>query len=92
MNEKEKYKFAKKRVEGIKGFYGHLISYAIVIIILMVINILSSPEFLWFLIVAGAWGFGLFWHAMGIFVFNKGFRSRWEKKKIKEIMEKMDDT
>ncbi len=91
MDEKEKYKIAKQRLEDIKGFYSHLISYIIVIIVLMIINLVSSPRFLWFAIVAGAWGFGLFWHAMGVFVFNKGAKKSWEKRKIKELMDKMED-
>ncbi|MCG9479297.1 MAG: 2TM domain-containing protein [Actinomycetia bacterium] len=88
MDEKEKYIKAKKRVEEIKGFYAHLITYISVIIVLMVINLVTSPGFLWFLIVAGAWGFGLFWHAMGVFVFTKSFGASWEQRKIKEIMDK----
>jgi len=88
MDEKEKYEKAKKRVEEIKGFYVHLITYVAVILVLMVINLITSPSFLWFLIVAGGWGFGLFWHAMGVFVFGKGSMSGWEERKIKEIMEK----
>jgi len=91
MDEKEKYMKAKARVEEIKGFYSHLITYFVVIIILMVVNLLSSPGFYWFLIVAGGWGFGLFWHALGVFVFNKGFGSSWEKRKIKEVMDKIED-
>ncbi|GAG61992.1 unnamed protein product, partial [marine sediment metagenome] len=40
---------------------------------------------------AGFWGFGLFWHAMGIFVFSKKGPSSWESRKIREIMDKIDD-
>ncbi len=88
MDEKEKYRKAKERVEEIKSFYSHLFAYIIVIIILMAVNIFITPGFYWFLIVAGGWGFGLFWHAMGVFVFSNGFGAGWEKRKIKEIIEK----
>ena len=95
MNEKkmdeEKYKRAKKRVEDIKGFYGHLFSYIGVNVVLIVINLVTSPGALWFYWVTAFWGIGLFWHAMGVFVFGKFTGSSWEKRKIKEIMEDMEE-
>ena len=90
MNE-EKYKMAKKRVDEIKGFYGHLFSYVGVNVILIVINLVTSPGAFWFYWVTVFWGIGLFWHAMGVFVFGKITGAGWEKKKIKEVMEEMDN-
>lgn len=85
--EKEKYEKAKKRVEEIKGFYSHLFSYIGVNIILVVINMVTSFGSWWFYWVTLFWGIGLFWHAMGIFVFNRMASSRWEERKIKQLME-----
>lgn len=93
MNDKnideEKYRMAKKRVEEIKGFYGHLFSYVGVNVVLLVIDLVTGGG-LWFYWVSVFWGIGLFWHAMGIFVFGKFAGSSWEKRKIEEIMEGMD--
>jgi hypothetical protein len=93
MNDKkideEKYRMAKKRVEEIKGFYGHLFSYVGVNVVLLVIDLVTGGG-LWFYWVSVFWGIGLFWHAMGIFVFGKFTGSSWEKKKIEEIMEGME--
>ncbi|MGM0368069.1 MAG: 2TM domain-containing protein [Actinomycetota bacterium] len=89
--EGQKYKEAKKRVEDIKGFYGHLFAYIGVNITLIAINLVTSPGSLWFYWVTIFWGIGLFWHAMGVFVFNKFPGRKWEDKKIKEIMEEMDE-
>ena len=95
MNEKkmdeEKYIKAKKRVEEIKGFYSHLFSYIGVNVVLIVINLVTSPGTLWFYWVTIFWGIGIFWHAMGIFVFRKITAGSWEKRKIKEIMEDMEE-
>ncbi len=44
----EKYEKAKKRVEEIKGFYTHLIVYVCVNIVLVIINLVTSPGALWF--------------------------------------------
>jgi hypothetical protein len=87
--DEEKYNMAKKRVEEIKGFYGHLFSYVGVNVVLLVIDLITGNG-LWFYWVSVFWGIGLFWHAMGIFVFGKFTGSSWEKKKIEEIMEGMD--
>jgi hypothetical protein len=85
--EEQKYKEAKKRVEEIKGFYGHLFAYLGVNVTLLIINLVSSPGSLWFYWVSLFWGIGLFWHAMAVFVFARFPGKDWEQRKIKEIME-----
>lgn len=40
-----KYQRAKKRVEELKGFYGHLTAFIIVNVVLAIINILTTPGF-----------------------------------------------
>ena len=87
--DEEKYRMAKKRVDEIKGFYAHLFSYVGVNVVLLVIDLVTGNG-LWFYWVSVFWGIGLFWHAMGIFVFGKFTGANWEKKKIDEIMEEMD--
>ena len=88
--EDQKYKEAKKRVEEIKGFYGHLFAYVGVNITLLVINLVTSPGGLWFYWVSLFWGIGLFWHAMGVFVFSRFPGKNWEQKKIKELMDQQE--
>ena len=83
-SEKNAYYKAKKRVEELKGFYGNLISYCIVIPILVFINLRFSPQFQWFWFSAGGWGFGLTMHAFKVF----GYSSNWEERKIQEILRK----
>ncbi|MDD3777038.1 MAG: 2TM domain-containing protein [Actinomycetota bacterium] len=88
--DEEKYKQAKKRVEEIKGFYGHLFAYLGVNLTLLIINLVTSPRDLWFYWVTLFWGIGIFWHAMGVFVFSRFPGQEWEQKKIKELMELQD--
>ena len=91
----KKYEVAKKRVEEIKGFYSHLIVYVIVIGALTIINLVTQigdpHKTLWFLYPLGFWGFGLLWHGIGTFIFNKKGPKTWENRKIKEIMDQMED-
>jgi hypothetical protein len=83
-NENTAYYKAKKRVEELKGFYGNLMSYCIVIPFLVVINLMYSPQFQWFWFSAVGWGFGLTMHALKVF----GYSANWEERKIKEILSK----
>jgi uncharacterized RDD family membrane protein YckC len=84
----EVYQRAKKRVGEIKGFYAHLIVYVVVNAILVAINLLVTPGFLWFLIPLFGWGIGLFFHAVFGFGLFGIFTKEWEDKKIKEYMGK----
>lgn len=83
-NANTAYFRAKKRMEELKGFYGNLISYCIVIPILAFINLRYMPEFQWFWFSAAGWGFGVTMHAFRVF----GYGNKWEERKIKEILEK----
>ena len=86
--EEERYFKAKKRVEEIKGFYGNLIAYIVVNIGLMVINLLTSPKYLWFFWPMLGWGIGVFFHGMKVFNFMPFLGKDWEEQKIKEFMDK----
>ncbi len=90
MDEK-KYQEAKKRVEEIKGFFGHLFAYIGVNITLIIINLVTSPGALWFYWVTLFWGIGIFWHAMGVFIFSGFPGKKWEERKIKELMDRQDN-
>lgn len=76
------YERAVKRVKELKGFYGNLISYCIVIPFLVIINLLTSSKQIWFYWPMLGWGIGLVAHGMTVFAIGKN----WEEKKIREIM------
>ncbi len=86
MDEQTKYQEAKKRVEEIRGFYIHLITYLLVNAGLVVLNLLTSPEYYWFIWPIIGWGIGLLIH--GITVFGGLWGKAWEERKIGEIMDK----
>ena len=88
MND-ETYKKAKKRVEELKKFYGNLATYAVINVILIIINLVTSPGTLWFYWVTIFWGIAILLHASRVFIFRGRFLGEeWEQKKIQEIMEK----
>jgi len=86
--EEDKYLMAKKKVENIKGFYGNLIVFIAVNIVLVIINLSTSPNHLWFYWPLMWWGLGVVFHGWKTFKKFPGFGKEWKKKKIKELMEK----
>jgi len=85
----EKYEKAKKRVEELKKFYGNLVTYGVINVILIIINLVTSPGNLWFYWVTIFWGIAILLHASKVFILKGKFLGEeWEERKIKEIMEK----
>ena len=82
------YLKAQKRVEDIKGFYGNLMAYVIVILGLAVLNLTTSPEHWWFLYPAIGWGIGVTIHFCSVFNFIPFLGHDWEERKIRELMHK----
>ena len=86
-NKENKYLRAKERVDGLKKFYGNLLSYVLVISFLAFINYWDNQwSYMWFLWAAFGWGIGIIFHAIGTFNLNPFFGKDWEERKIKEIM------
>ena len=87
MDADKRYERAKKRVEELKSLYIHLVVYITVNIALFILNMLTSPNELWFVFPLLGWGIGLSVHFVVVILGGK-WGSKWEDKKIKELMEK----
>ena len=88
MDEQALYERAKKRVEEIKGFYAHLMTYVLVNLALIVLNMVTSPRDLWFFWPLFGWGIGVVAHAASVFGPGRLWGAAWEERKIKELKEK----
>jgi len=86
--EDRKYQNALRRVRRVKGFYAHLVSYILVNLLLFLINIMTSPDVLWFYWPLFGWGIGIVMHGLFVFGFGLWLGQEWEEKKIEEIMDK----
>lgn len=86
MENQEAYQKAKKRVEAKIGFYIHLAVYVVVNILLIIINLLTSSQYLWFKWPLIGWGIGVFFHALVVFVFSGGsaIKEQMIQKEIKK--------
>lgn len=87
MEHSNEYKLrkAKERIGELKDFYGHALTYAIVISVLAFFNY-RTTDFPWVLFPALGWGIGLFGHWAGTFGYRIVFGKNWEERKIKELM------
>jgi hypothetical protein len=88
MEENEKYERAKKRVRALRDFYGHVIIYLIINVFLIVVNLISTPERLWFYWVTLGWGIAVILNAISVFGIGGIWGSDWEDKKIKQMLKK----
>ncbi len=82
---------AKKKVDSIKGFYWHLAVYIVVNIGIVSIIVFNSDAELFSLGALSTplfWGIGLLFHFLGVFGSDVLFGTGWEKRKIKEFMDK----
>ena len=79
----EEYKKAYREIrkeEERKGFLIHLVIYALVNAMLVVINLLYSPNAIWFFYPLLGWGIGLFIHYLfGVHWIEKGLEEKEAK-------------
>lgn len=84
------YQSARNRVRKIKGFYIHLQVYLIVLLLLTLLPYIvqdSEADFdgFWGL---GFWGLWLISHGVSVFIPNFILGSKWENRKIEELIRK----
>ena len=87
-NKENAYFKAKERVKEMKEFYGNLFSYCVVIPFLIFINYFTYWGFQWFWFPLFGWGLGVAIHGFSVF----GYGSSCEERKIKELMEKDEES
>ncbi|RMA64710.1 2TM domain-containing protein [Ulvibacter antarcticus] len=94
------YLKAKKKVEALKGLYGHIIVFVILNTIVILINakvFSESPvdfSYLGVYFTTIMWGIGLFFHILYVLVFfnfNTDFLKNWEDKKIEKILKEQEE-
>ncbi|NKB63690.1 MAG: helix-turn-helix domain-containing protein [Gammaproteobacteria bacterium] len=73
-------------VRDIKGFYNHVIQYAAVMLLLLVINLFTSPGYMWVVWPALGWGIGVLIHGANVYEVFGFFGAGWEKRQIDKRM------
>ena len=74
---------AQERINELKGYYAHLVSYIAVNPFLMVVNLATYHQYpaVWFFYPLLGWGIGLVIHTVRVF----GTGSDWEERKMQEL-------
>lgn len=85
--ERERYYEAQKKVVEIRKFYEHLTIFLLTNPIVIAVNLITSPEYLWCLWCLFGWGIPIILHGLKAFGRSPFFNREWEERKIKEIME-----
>ena len=91
MDDQQMYQLAKKRAESKIQFYIHLGVFLGVNLLLMIINLKTSPAYLWFLWPFAGWGMGVVIHGLkvlGVFDFSSAKKRLIEKEMAKEKYKK----
>ncbi|MCF7561290.1 2TM domain-containing protein [Sabulilitoribacter multivorans] len=88
------YLRAKEKVKKLIGFYWHLASYVVVNLFIIILIVSNGGKLFSFGTFATAlfWGIGLFFHFLGVFGPDFMFGKNWEQRKIKEYMDKEQNT
>ncbi|WP_233071222.1 2TM domain-containing protein [Motilimonas eburnea] len=86
--EAEKLAEVQKEVKELRGFYSHLTSYVLVMVLLTIINIIFSPDYFWVIWPMLGWGIGIVNHALSVFNILPRFGKDWEQKQIEKRMKK----
>ena len=79
----------RQQVRREREFWLHFLSYAVLIVAMLVVNILTSAGYLWVLWVALAWGAGLGFHAMDVFWRGSAFGDDWERRQVERRLKQV---
>ena len=77
---------ALKHVRRIRGFYGHLAKYVIIVSGLVILNLFTSPKYFWAIWPAMGWGLGVLFHGMSVFGKMPFMNADWEKRQVEKYL------
>lgn len=86
--EAERYYKAQEKVKNIRKFYEHLTVYLICNPIVIAVNLMFSPGYLYFWYSLSGWGVAIVLHGLKAFDRFPFFSKEWEKRKIDKILGK----
>lgn len=78
--EEEAFRYVRK----LRGFYLHLFRYVVVVLVLLAINLILSPQRMWVFWVIGGWGLGIAMHAFRVFRPAWFLGPQWERQQVEK--------
>ncbi len=83
LSEKQEQE-AFQYVGHLRRFYLHLARYALVSLVLLAVNLLFPPHYLWVFWAMGGWGLGILFHASRVFGRNWFLGPEWERQQVEK--------
>jgi len=80
----EDERLALAHVRRLRRFYIHLAQYLLAIPLLMIINLVTYADVLWFIWPALGWGIGILTHAAAVFEYYPFFGAQWERRQVEK--------
>lgn len=80
---RDRYSAAEQRARVKLDFYRHVVTYVLVMAVLAVINLITTPGYMWFLWPAAGWGIGLIAHATNVFAFSDAALKRLTERELR---------
>ena len=78
LTDYEKAEAALRAEQGRTSFYIHAAVYVLVNIMLIIINLMFAPQFLWFVFPLVGWGIGLTMHYLFAIQFARSETESWQ--------------
>ena len=75
-------------VQELKAFYTHAAVFAVGIIGIFIVNLMTSPGYLWAIWALVGWGMGLAIHAVTVFGVNGTLGADWERRQIEKRLKR----
>jgi len=89
IDEEEKLKSVRRRVQKQRVFWSSCITFIWVNLLLLIINLITSPRHLWFYWVTIIWAIVLIGQAINTFSIRDRFIGQdWEERKVRKEMER----
>jgi hypothetical protein len=88
MHDTTSYERAKKRVDALKGWYIHLLVFAVVNAGLIALDLIQGDGLNWAYWALIGWGIGLAIHTAVFWLEVGPLGTRWEERKIRELMDR----
>ncbi len=85
----EAYRRATERVRARLGFAGHAAVVAAVALLLLIVNIIATPDFLWFHWPVAFWLIALALHAWSVFGPGLPMIERWRQREAARELDRM---
>lgn len=90
MIDEDRIERARGFVRRLRGVYIHVAAYIVVNTFLIVVDLMTTPDLIWFYWPLLGWGIGLGAHVASIFIGDKFLGREWEERKMREFL-KNDD-